>query len=227
MDFNTKKMKIMKTSWKKEIPYLILVVIPSIYLALIYNSLPEQIPVHWNIEGEIDQWGHKATAWLVPILLPLLTYLLFLLIPIIDPKKKIAKMGSKYGQLKFLLVLFTTILAIYLIFAISRQDLFDSNFMFVLIGALFIGLGNYFQALKPNYFIGLRTPWTLENDTIWRKTHRLGGVVWILGGLVIIAASLLTGQDPGFFFYVFFSILTVMILIPVIYSYLLFRKIEN
>lgn len=105
----------MKTTLRKELPSLILVVLPFLYLAYIWNTLPEKVPMHWNVNGEIDGWGEKVQLLLIPFVLPVLVYVIFLFVPRMDPKKKIEKMGNKYHQLKFVMVLFMSALAVLLV----------------------------------------------------------------------------------------------------------------
>ena len=96
--------------------------------------------------------------------------------------------------------------------------------MFVLVGGLFMFLGNYFQAIKPNYFIGIRTPWTLENENVWRKTHQLGGKLFFIAGLLIMILPFVLHQ---YFHEIFLTIIFSAALIPVIYSYILSKQEEK
>ncbi len=207
---------------KKEIPLLIIVSIPFLYLAYIWGKLPEKVPLHWNINGEIDRYGSKTELLLIPVLLPLLTYVLFLIIPKIDPKEKIGKMGNKYQNIKILLTTFTSILATFIIYTALHQSLTNPNYIVLLLGILYIILGNYFKTLKPNYFIGIKTPWTLENEIVWKKTHQLAGKIWFIAGLMIIISSLLLEKQTNFI--LFFSITIIITVLPVLYSFLEYKK---
>ena len=209
---------------KREIPLIIIVLIPFIYLAYIWNSLPETVPTHWNYKGEIDAWGKKSSLILIMFLLPVLTYVLFSIIPFIDPKKKIQAMGNKYHNLKFLMTLFMSALAIFIIYSVKEQSITNPAFIILAIGLLYIILGNYMKTLKANYFIGIRTPWTLENETVWKKTHALAGKLWFIGGLAIIISSLTTNKNFNSIFFI--SITIIIAVIPLIYSFLEFNKIK-
>lgn len=210
---------------KNEIPLLAIVSLPFIYLAYIWNKLPEKVPMHWNIKGEIDRFGEKSELLLIPILLPLLFYITLLVIPKIDPKNKISKMGNKYQHIKILLTTFMSILALFIIYTAKNQALANPNYIVLLIGILYIILGNYFKTIKPNYFIGIKTPWTLENETVWRETHKLGGKMWFVGGIIIVLSSLILNKQQNF---TLFMIITgIITLIPVAYSYLKHKKIEK
>ncbi|WP_335966000.1 SdpI family protein [Galbibacter sp. PAP.153] len=211
----------MKTLKIPEWCYLIIVAIPFIYLAIIWNDLDEKIPLHFNYKGEIDRWGGKIQLIVIPILLPLLTYLIMLFAPKIDPKKRIGEMGNKYDRIKFFLVLFMSASACYIIYAVKKESL-NINSMFLLIGFFIAVLGNYMQTVKPNYFIGVKTPWTLENESVWKKTHVMTGKLWMIAGTFVIIASLLI---PKYFFSkVFIATILTIAFIPIVYSYIIYKK---
>ena len=206
----------------KEIPIISIVMIPFIYLAYIWAQLPEKVPMHWNINGEIDRYDDKIALILIPVLLPLLVYVIFLVVPKIDPKKKIKKMGNKFQTIKLLLTTFMSILAMYIIYSSKNESFSNPNYITLLLGVLFIVLGNYFKTIRANYFIGIRTPWTLESDANWKETHTLAGKMWFIGGLVIVLCSLLLAKQLNMI--IFLTITGIIALVPVLYSYLLYTK---
>lgn len=207
---------------RKEIPLLIIVILPFLYLGYLYADLPNTVPTHWNIKGQIDDWGSKTMLWIIPFVTGFLGYVLMSLAPKIEPKKQIEQMGTKFYQLKFIIVLFLTVTGLYILYAVQLQSMSSPKMIFILLGVFFTALGNYFPSLKPNYFIGLRTPWTLENATVWKKTHRLAGKLWVLGGLLIIVSSLLIPQPQNL---VVFLVITGMItIIPLVYSYVWYKQ---
>ena len=112
----------MKFNLRKEAPILAIVAIPFLYLAYVWNSLPEKVPMHWNIKGEIDRWGEKQELLLIPIVLPLLVYVIFLLVPLIDPKKQLEKMGNKYQSLKLIFTLLMSLLAVFIIYTAKEAS---------------------------------------------------------------------------------------------------------
>lgn len=212
----------MKPTLKSELPLISIVALPFIYLAYVWNQLPDKVPLHWNMKGEIDRYGDKIELILIPVLLPLLIYLILLVIPKIDPKNKLHKMGNKFQNLKVLLTIFMSLLALFIIYSAKNQTLTNPNYIILGMGVLFIILGNYFKTIKPNYFLGIRTPWTLENETVWRGTHELAGKLWFLGGMVIVFTSMIVEQQLNFT--IFFSITAIITIIPLVYSYMLFKK---
>ena len=212
-------------SLKKELPLIAIVLLPFIYLAYLWNDLPNKVPMHWNIKGEIDRYGDKSELIIIPILLPLLVYLIFLVVPKIDPKNKLNTMGSKLQTIKFLLTTFMSILALFIIYTAKNQTFTNPNYIVLLIGLLYLILGNYFKTIKANYFIGIRTPWTLENETVWKETHRLGGKMWFIGGLIIIISSLMLEKQTNFTLFIVIS--AIITVIPIIYSYLKFQNLKK
>lgn len=213
----------MNYNLKREIPVLLVVILPFLYLGFIWSSLPERVPIHWNNEGQINGWGSKSTLLLLPLLLPLLTYLLFSLTPLIDPKKKLDSMGNKFYQLKLSIVLLMSVVALFILYSTKNQSFFNPNLVLMLIGLLFAVFGNYFPSLKPNYFIGIKTPWTLENETVWKKTHQLAGKLWFPGGLVIIILAFII-ENPKLMHIIFLTINGIIAIIPIVYSFIIFKK---
>ena len=207
----------------KEAILITIVLLPLIYLALIWKSLPDIVPTHFNVEGDPNDWSNKTTLIYITSGVTIGIYLLMLIIPFIDPKKKIEQMGNKYYNLRFILTLFMSILAIYIIFVSKIGTMKGSNGLFIIIGAFFAALGNYFQTVRANYFVGIRTPWTLENENVWKKTHRLGGQIWMIGGVLLIIFAF-TIRNNNIYALIFAGILAVMIIVPIIYSYKAFQK---
>jgi len=207
---------------KKELPIIAIVLLPFIYLAYIWNQLPAKVPMHWNIKGEIDRYGDKIELIIIPILLPLLIYIIFLVVPKIDPKNKLNKMGNKLQVIKLILTTFMSILALFIIYSAKNQSFTNPNYIVLLIGILYIILGNYFKTIKANYFIGIRTPWTLENEKVWKETHKLGGIMWFIGGIIVVLSSLILDKQPNFT--IFLIITGIITITPIIYSYIIFKK---
>ena len=190
----------MKTTLKKELPIVIIVLIPFAYLFFIWHSLPDEVPIHWNMHGKMDRYGSKEELLIIPFLLPFLIYVLLLIIPVINPKGKLNNMGNKRQNLKLLITTFMSVLALYILYSAKQQTLENPNYLITAIGILFIILGNYFKTIKPNYFIGVRTPWTLENEVTWKETHKLAGKLWFLGGLLIVILACCSTQKPALYF---------------------------
>ena len=209
--------------FKKEIPFLAIALIPFAYLIYIWNRLPEKIPMHWNGAGEIDRYGDKKELLVMLFMLVGITYFVFLIIPSIDPKQKLQNMGNKLNNLRMILTLFMSGLAVFILYSV-QQKTSNPSFVLAIIGLLFAFLGNYFKTIKPNYFIGIKTPWTLENEEVWKKTHLMGGKLWFVCGLLMALTFVLPNKIQ---FYTFMGIVAVITIVPIAYSYLEFKKIKN
>ncbi len=210
---------------KKEAPVLLLLVVPFLALPFLWGRLPDQVPIHWNIHGEPDGYAGKTLGLLLFPLINIGIYVLFWLIPKIDPKRKVALEKKPLPALRFITILVLTFL--FFVIVAAMMDVggllsIDRLIPLALI-LLFLGLGNYMATVQPNYFIGIRTPWTLEDPEIWKKTHRLGGRLWVVSSCVLLVLWLLL--PLSLFVYLFLiTVLGVMVGVPVVYSYLLFAR---
>jgi len=211
----------MNLALRRELPIIAIVLLPFIYLAYIWNDLPPEVPIHWNIEGEIDGYGKKGMLVFVPIMMPLLIYIMFSIIPKIDPKNRLNQMGGKLQNLKIILTLCMSVLALFIIYSSKNQSFTNPNYPILGMGVLFAVIGNYFKTIKPNYFFGIRTPWTLESEMVWKETHKLAGKMWLVGGVLVIFSSLVLEEQPNLT--VFLTVTGIIALIPIFYSYLKFN----
>ena len=209
----------------KELFLWILIVIPFIYLAMVWERLPAQVPTHFDFAGNPNDWTAKTSMPFLIGALGIGSYLLMLLIPHFDPKKKITQMGEKYYSLRLIITLFMSAISCYLLYVSNKAEI-NLPILIALIGAFDTVFGNYLQTVKPNYFIGIRTPWALENENTWKSTHRLAGRLWMLGGLLIIFVAFLSKSNYVLGI-IFASITIIITLIPIIFSYVEFRKIHK
>jgi uncharacterized membrane protein len=146
-------------------------------------------------------------------------------VPKIDPKKNMESMGGKYDQFKFILVAFMSVVVLLVMYISINQKLSNPNMIVILVGTLFVFMGNYFKVIKQNYFIGIKTPWTLESEEVWKLTHLLAGKMWVIGGILIVIFSLVVPENLNF--YIFISITAVISIVPIAYSYVIYKKLKN
>jgi uncharacterized membrane protein len=207
---------------KSDWPAWLVVSLPFVVLAIVWDRLPAELPMHWNMRGEVDRIEAKGfSAWMLPIV-GLGMYLLMLAIPWLDPKRRIDPNQRSVRAFRLIVpLLMTGIFGItcltWLGFPINT-----SSAMYLLISVLFLAMGNFMGAMKPNYFIGIRTPWTLESPENWRKTHRLGGKVWVFGSLTMILLWFLVPVEV--YFWVFLAGILIMAIVPVGYSFYIYLK---
>lgn len=191
--------------------------------AILYPSLPEQIPTHWNAQGEVDGYMKKPGGVIIMPAMAVFTFVIMKLIPVISPKGfRIDKFSDVFGVLQVTLVGFMSIVAILVLMEARGLDVRINEMIIAGTGLLFVIIGNYLGRVRKNFFIGIRTPWTLASDEVWNRTHRIGGRLFILSGVIIWIGAILrlpltwtVGVAIG------------LVLIPVVYSYFLYRKIEG
>ena len=212
---------------KKQLTNLLAILVtllPAAYLAIIWNSLPQQVALHFNAQLEPERYGDKLQLWLLTIGLAVVSMAVYFLlknINRIDPKRKNREPGSAFEKLALGIVVF--IAAMNVLVISSTKNIYSfKNWILPLIGLLFAFLGNYMITIKPNYFAGFRLPWTLSDDTNWRKTHQLGGRLWFAGGILIAVVCFFLPLIAGFVFFI--SIMMVLVVIPIVYSYRLYKR---
>ncbi|MEY4048655.1 MAG: hypothetical protein RL284_2206 [Bacteroidota bacterium] len=207
----------------RELILWLFLIIPYVYLFKIWNQLPDIVPTHFNLAGEADGWSSKQFLIFLPGSLGVGIYFLMLVLPQIDPKHNLSLEDNKYYAIRFMMAVFFSILCTYILHTSLSGKISNPSLLFGFIGGLFAVLGNYFKDMKPNYYIGIRTPWTLEDERVWYNTHRFGSKVWIFGGITLLFSSILIKNKDIFF--PFFIISTLLItFIPIIYSYIDYKR---
>ncbi len=214
----------MKFKWT-DLLVLLLLAVPFVYLYFVYATLPERVPIHWGLDGKPNDWTEKNKVWLTLVFLSLIAlgnYLLFRFMSKIDPKKKVGLSQPTFDKIAFVIVVFIVALNTMMLYSANTTAIEIDRFVPVLVALLLAFIGNFMNNLKPNYFLGIRTPWTLEDESIWIKTHRLASKIWFAGGLL---AALLVGllpQELGVI--IFVGMVVIMALVPVVYSFILFKQ---
>lgn len=210
---------------KREVFPIVLILIIFAVGILVYPSLPEVIPTHWNLQGEIDGQMQKSIAILIVPAIILAAYLLMTFLPYLDPlRENYAQFWKVYFAIRIGIIVFLGAIYLYILLApLLNLALPVVYFLIPLSSLLLITLGLTLPWVKRNYFVGIRTPWTLYSDMIWEKTHKRAGKVFLFGGII----TLLTLFVPSFAFWIFFPVIIAITLYSIIYSYLLFRKFSR
>jgi uncharacterized membrane protein len=184
--------------------------------------LPELVPSHWNAAGQINAYAPRAQAlWLMP-LITLGLGLLLLFLPRIDPlRKNVDAFRPAYHWIIVTLAAFLLYMHGLTLLAGLGVAFNMTSSLIPAESVLMVVIGFVMERAKPNWFIGIRTPWTLSSPTVWEKTHRLGGLAFKIAGGVTLAGLFLPVQSG-----LFFSLLplTIAVLIPTVYSYLLYQN---
>jgi len=209
---------------KKHLLPITLMIISVMAWLFFYPSLPDQVPVHWGSNG-VDGYQSKGMAFFTLHALMVGIYLLLTVVPKIDPKKKNYQYFSKAYSITILSTIGLLFLINMFILLISLgYDIPMENLAGPLVGLLFLIMGNYMQQAKQNFFFGIRTPWTLMDETIWRKTHRLGGKLFMVGGIIMMLTLFLPARYEIF---IILSVVALVAVVPTGYSYILFRKLDS
>lgn len=187
-----------------------------------YPLLPDTVVSHWNVSGEPD--GVMSRFWgifLIPMIFIALA-VAFAVLPKIDPlKKNIAEFRPSYNLLIMAILVFLGYVYALLLLWNLGQEFDVATFMLPGIGALFLIIGYLLPETKRNWFLGIRTPWTLSSDFVWKETHRVGGRLFMAAGAVIITVGLLL---PTKVFAVLMAVVLVSVAWTVVFSYVLFRR---
>jgi uncharacterized membrane protein len=180
----------MKIDARTEWPMWLLLAALWVLAAVAWRSAPDSLPVHWGISGQPDRWGGKAEGLLLLPAVALGAYLILTFLPRVDPgRANYATFAGAYQLVRWivLLVLGGIHVAIVLV---ARGHAVDMSVIVPLgLGAMFVLLGNVLGKLRPNWFVGIRTPWTLSSKDSWTRTHRAGGWVFIVIGLLLMGVA--------------------------------------
>jgi uncharacterized membrane protein len=192
---NQIKKEIIMDKFLKRLIWLFIIA-PVVYLAIVWNTVPETVALHANLKGEVDRYGSKSELITMILLLTLLNVAIYFLLPQvyrIDPKRYAAENKSRLFRIAFAVSVFIAAVLCLRIYSSIHEDIkFSTRFILAGVGLLFAVLGNYMHNIKPNYFAGIRLPWTLNNDENWKKTHLLSGKLMFAGGLLIAVICLFT-----------------------------------
>lgn len=211
------------TTLRTNVLCLIFVAILIAVAAYLYPSLPEQIPTHWNFQGEVDDYTPKPWGVIVLPLAAILIFVIMKLIPIVSPK------GFRTDQFQDVINIFTVTLVgfmsgigLLVLLAASGRNVQMNEMVYGAVGLLFIVLGNYMSKVRKNFFIGIRTPWTLASDEVWARTHRVGGWIFVLIGFFMFLNAFIQ-FPPGWLI----GSIVLLALIPVVYSFVLYKNLEG
>jgi uncharacterized membrane protein len=188
----------------------------------VWSWLPERIPTHWNVRGEVDGWSGR---WPGAFLLPAAALAVWLLLPLLrrlDPRRaNYERFDDTFWLVLNVVLLFMAVLHALTLGAAAGWVGDVTRWVIAMMGAVMVVLGNYLPRVRSNWWLGVRTPWTLESERVWRDTHRLAGRTFMAAGVVAVAAALLPATSR---FWVAIGALMVGAFVPVVYSYVLWRR---
>ncbi|MGO9480760.1 MAG: SdpI family protein [Candidatus Kryptoniota bacterium] len=212
----------MKLSWKRELFPLAVLTIMTVVSMHYYPLLPDIVPSHFGLNGKPDGWMPKRMFLLVMGGTPIFIYLLLTFLPFIDPLKK--KIEIKFKNVLFLrdamLVFFAVIFSLGI--EAAREGSLNMDLFGFAFGLLLIVIGNYMPKMPQNWFLGIRTPWTISSEVVWKKTHILGGWLFMVSGVIYLIWTALKVSDV-----LPLSVIVVSTLISAGYSFFLYKKVQK
>ena len=206
---------------KKRWPALLVIAAMWAFALAIYPRLPERIPTHWNLHGEVDGWGGRGAAFLFPAIGTCFA-LLMAVLPRIDPRRaNWEKFREELWVMVNVILLFMAWTEAVTLGAALGWRVDTGRAVLGGVGVLLVMIGNYLPRIRSNWFIGIRTPWTLSSDKVWDKTHRLGAVLFMISGVLAFIGAFFGGATA---FWLFFAPLMGSASFLVVYSYVLYKQ---
>lgn len=194
----------------------------------VWTKVPEgqKIPVHWNIEGKVDRLGGKFEGLLLMPLVCLGTILLFTFLPSLEPRRlNLLRSLKVYKIFWIAIILFLFVIHVFLVGGALGKKPDIGHIVPIMVGILFIVLGNYMGKIRSNWFMGIRTPWTLSSDLSWKKTHRIGGILFVLTGILLLILAI--AGSGKVFITGMIVIMGGVIIYLFVYSYIVWRSDPN
>lgn len=193
------------------------ILLPIVAGLLLWDRLPDRIPTHWGMGGEVDGWSSKGFAVFAMPALMLGIQLLCFFVTASDPKR--GNIRRKYLSMVLWIIPVLSVMTSCISYAVAlgaqiRVEQVIPGF----IGLMFVIIGNYMPKFQQSYTMGIRLPWTLSSEENWNRTHRFGGKIWALGGIGVLFCTLMGWGIASI------AILAVVVIVPTVYSYVLYRK---
>jgi uncharacterized membrane protein len=206
---------------RKMIPGLVAVLLAAGFGIWAYPQLPAEVATHFDINGDPNGWSSRSFAALMMPVLGVVLLLIFATLPRIDPRRaNYSKFGSTYWTVANSVGILLAGLHIVMLGKALGWAVDMTRVVGLGLGGLLVLLGNLMTRLRPNWFMGIRTPWTLSSDVVWRKTHRFGGVAFVLAGLGVLGAAV---ARSGWALYSAFGLTGAAAVSSVVYSYVVWR----
>ena len=195
----------------------IVMLLPILIGVLLWDRLPEQVATHFDFEGNPNGWTSRGfTVFGIPLFL-LVCQWIAAVATLSDPKHK--NLSEKVFKLILWLVPIVSLILVFVTYGYALgYETSEGSIAFAIMGIFFIVIGNYLPKCRQNYTVGIKIPWTLHDEENWNHTHRMAGYLWMLGGLIMLANIFLKWD------WLFAVVLAVAVLVPMIYSYLYYRK---
>lgn len=212
----------MRITWRTDLPNWIIMVGMFLVAAASWSSAPDRYPIHWNWTGQVDRYGGKTEGLLLMPVMTLGIYLMLVFLPRIDPlRANYERFRGTYAAMRLVFTVSMALIYAVTLLSGAGYPVDTSRVMPMVVGGMLIVVGNFLGKIRPNWFVGIRTPWTLSSRKSWVKTHRLGGWLFILMGLSLV----LTGMVRTVWsFEVMAAVFVASLVWMMAYSYLVWRS---
>lgn len=195
--------------------------LPLIFAAAVYGQLPDTMAIHWDMAGNANGWMPKFyAAFGLPVFLVVI-HLVCVVATTHDPKRQ-NQAGVMRAAIYWIIPMISLIVNPMTLLIGMGHDINIGNFVMIFVGVIFIGIGNYLPKSRQNYTIGIKLPWTLASTDNWNKTHRLGGILFIAAGIILLAMPLVPVGTLQTVLIV--GIILIAAVVPMIYSFMLYLK---
>ena len=211
----------MTSSWRRELPHWAVLAVLFATAAWGWGRIPPRVPVHWGLDGQPDRYGGRVEALVVPSLLALALYVLLRVMPRFDPgRENYRSFAGTYDLIRFLVLAAVAAGTVLTVLAATGRIEMRTDRAVTLMGCLIVALGGVLGKVRPNWFVGIRTPWTLSSARAWTRTHRMGGWLFVAGGLATVVAGLFR---PSWAFAVLMVSVGASAVVSIAYSYWVWR----
>jgi uncharacterized membrane protein len=202
-----------------------LIIAATVVSIVMYPRIPETMPTHWSASGEVNGWSSRLFgAWLMPLMMAVV-WIVMRMLPHIDPRRaNYEKFSGMYEALIDLTLVFMLGLHVLVLTAATGAEVDMARIIPISVGVFFVLMGVMLPRAHPNWFVGIRTPWTLSSDQSWERTHKLGGLLFIITGVLAIAAALVI---PTKAVWVMLTAGIGMTVFLFAYSYMVWKGDEN
>lgn len=212
-------------SLKKDWLLLLMGLLPFLYAIYVWQDLPHEVPMQWDLDGNPNKYVAKIDLAVIVFSMPAVTYFVFWLIAYLDYKEKKQRPTIRFNAFKNVAIILTSALGLYIVNASVRGGLASTNWIVLMAGVLYMLLGSYLKAVPANYFLGIRTPWTLKNELVWERTHSFAGRLWLLVGLGLMIVSFWLAADLNVIILIGSTLF--ILLLPTLYSFIKYRAMNR
>lgn len=204
---------------------IVLAAIAFVATLLAWPHLPERVPLHWNVHGQVDGWGPRGMLMVVGPGAMLGELVIFALLPLLSPKRfEVESFMRTYLRIMLAVTLLAGYITAVLLFAGVTGHVDVSAALFGGISVVLVFLGNLMGKVRRNFFIGIRTPWTLASERVWYATHRLAGKTLVAAGIASFVAALWGGLAGTV---AWLALVLAGVLVPVVYSFVHYKALER